>query len=112
VRRAAITTSLPGHRSNTLSTCPRPGTLDIRHVWWFAFGEDITQSKKSGADQYRTLCPFHSERNPSCDVSTRKNVFFCRSCGACGGTLDVIVRAGFAETRTEAAAWLKERGAL
>jgi CHC2 zinc finger len=87
-------------------------SFDVRRAWSLAFGYDIVSKKKSGPDMYRTLCPFHDERNASCDVSLSKNSFICRSCGAHGGTLDVIVRAGYATDRRDAAQWLKDRGAL
>ena len=87
-------------------------SVDIRRAWQLAFGEDILAARKIGPDQYRVLCPFHYERNPRCDVSTRKNVIFCRSCDAKGGTLDVIVHAGYAANRAEAAQWLRRRGVL
>lgn len=82
----------------------------IREVWQAAFGEDVTTKPKSGPDQHRVLCPFHHERNPSCDVSIRKDAFICRSCGKKGGYLDVVVLAGYADTRASAARWLENHG--
>ena len=37
-------------------------------------------------EEYRVTCPNpqHDDRNPSCSVNVRKNVFICRSCGAKG----------------------------
>ena len=82
----------------------------IERVWFATFGESIGSKKKSGPGQVRVLCPFHQERNPSCDVSLEKNVFVCRSCGASGGYLDVPILAGNARDRREAAQWLERRG--
>jgi len=82
----------------------------IREVWQACFGQDVTAAKKSGPNQYRVLCPFHSEKSPSCDVEIVKNVFTCRSCEAHGGYLDVVVLAGNAANRREAHEWLERHG--
>ena len=82
----------------------------IREVWQAVFGEDITARKASGRNQFRVVCPFHDDHSPSCDVSTAKDAFVCRSCGAAGGYLDVVVRAGFADSRRSAVEWLQRRG--
>ena len=82
----------------------------IRDVWLAVFGNDPISGHLSAEDQYRVLCPFHSERIPSCDVHLGKNAFTCRSCGASGGVLDVVVLEGLAKNRGGAMAWLKERG--
>ena len=82
----------------------------IEDVWLLAFGESLAGKRRSGPDQVRVVCPFHDDHSPSCDVSLAKDAFFCRSCEAKGGYLDVIVRAGYASSRSEAAAWLERRG--
>ena len=94
----------------TLRDAHRP--FSIRRTWILLFGCDPVTGRKSGPDQRRVLCPFHSERNPSCDVSLSKNAFICRSCNARGGTLDVVIRSRRATTRSEAAQWLRDHGAL
>ena len=82
----------------------------IDRVWQAVFGETVATKRRTGPDQYRVLCPFHVERHPSCDVSLAKNTFICRSCGAAGGYLDLVIRAGNASTRAEAARWLERHG--
>jgi len=82
----------------------------IAEVWAAVYGEELASKRRSGPDQVRVLCPWHPERHPSCDISLRKNAFICRSCGAQGGYLDVVVLAGFAHDRREAAKWLERRG--
>jgi hypothetical protein len=83
----------------------------IAEVWRAVFGEMIPgpHHRRTGPDQYRVLCPFHHDNHPSCDVSLAKNVFLCRSCGAKGNSLDVVILAGFAADRRQAAQWLEPR---
>jgi hypothetical protein len=81
----------------------------IREVWQALFGEDITTKRQINKSEYRTICPYHREQNPSCDVNVEKEVFFCRSCGACGFT-DAVILAGNARTSSEAFIWLKNHG--
>lgn len=84
--------------------------LDIRAVWLASFGEDVAVARRSGVQQHRVRCPFHTESRASCDVSLEKHVFYCRSCGASGGALDVVVLAGYAPTRAAAVTWLRQHG--
>jgi hypothetical protein len=86
--------------------------LSIRTVWKAVFNEDVTGGKKSGPEQFRVICPFHHDHAPSCDVSLAKDAFICRSCGAHGGYLYVVIRAGYAENNREAMAWLERRGVV
>lgn len=66
--------------------------IPIARVWRALYGDDVTDGTRSAPDQYRVTCPFHHDRNPSCDVSTRKDTFVCRSCGAGGGVCDLVER--------------------
>jgi hypothetical protein len=84
--------------------------LNIEDAWYAVFGERLSDKRKSGPGQVRVLCPFHKEHNASCDVSLTKGAFCCRSCGASGGVLDLVVREGLAPDRRTAAAWLKAKG--
>jgi hypothetical protein len=38
----------------------------------------------NGKGDVVVLCPFHTEKTPSCVVSLTRNVFVCLSCGASG----------------------------
>ncbi|MFO1152038.1 MAG: CHC2 zinc finger domain-containing protein [Rhodospirillales bacterium] len=40
--------------------------------------------------QRSVLCPFHSEKNPSCKVNLEKGIFRCFGCGAKGNVLDFV----------------------
>ncbi|HKM30141.1 MAG TPA: CHC2 zinc finger domain-containing protein, partial [Bacilli bacterium] len=53
-------------------------------------GEHIKLEKK-GSD-YKGLCPFHNDSNPSLSVSPSKKVFKCFSCGASGNAVGFVQR--------------------
>ena len=53
-------------------------------------GEHVTL-KKSGQN-YKGLCPFHSERTPSFVVSPSKEVYHCFGCGAGGNVFSFIMQ--------------------
>jgi DNA primase catalytic core len=43
--------------------------------------------KRQGKD-YVALCPFHTEKTPSCVISPAKNLYHCFGCNAAGSVLD------------------------
>lgn len=45
--------------------------------------------KKTGSS-FRILCPFHSDKDPSCSISLQRNQFHCFSCGAGGGIIKFV----------------------
>jgi len=55
-------------------------------------------AKKSGKE-YRALCPFHPDRNPSLFINPEKGVFHCFGCGAKGTLkdLEVLLKKGVIE---------------
>jgi DNA primase len=55
-----------------------------------AIGEHVTL-KKSGQN-FKGLCPFHSERTPSFTVSSAKQVFHCFGCGAGGNVFSFVMQ--------------------
>ena len=85
------------------------GRSMIARVWELVLGEPV-KGQRTGHEQYRVRCPFHEDRHPSCDVSLAKDAFLCRSCGAAGGYTDVVIRAGYAQTKAEAMRWLARHG--
>ncbi|MFQ6672743.1 MAG: DNA primase, partial [Candidatus Tectimicrobiota bacterium] len=47
--------------------------------------------KKSGRN-YKGLCPFHTEKTPSFNVSPDRNIFRCFGCGAAGNVFTFLMR--------------------
>ncbi len=51
---------------------------------------DFVALKKRGSD-YKGLCPFHEDRNPSMSVSPARGIFKCFSCGKAGTALSFVM---------------------
>ncbi|MEW6161873.1 MAG: DNA primase [Nitrospirota bacterium] len=55
------------------------------------FISDYVQLKKSGQN-YKGLCPFHSEKTPSFMVSQSKQIFHCFGCGIGGDVVSFLMK--------------------
>jgi DNA primase len=67
-----------------------------------------TDLRKSGADRYEGLCPFHDERTPSFGISPSKGMYHCFGCGAGGDAFKFVMdREG--QQFTEALEFLADR---
>ena len=54
----------------------------IEHNW---------QPLKKIGSEYKTLCPFHDDKNPSLSVNDEKGLYYCYSCKA-GGNLITFIK--------------------
>jgi len=54
------------------------------------FERDGRMLKRSGMN-FVTLCPFHDERTPSCQIYVSENQYHCFSCGAHGNPIDYMM---------------------
>ena len=73
-------------------------------------GESV-DLKKSGARSFRGLCPFHTEKTPSFDVTPALHVYHCKGCGA-GGDVIKFVRETRGLTFVEAIELLAQRAGI
>lgn len=75
---------------------PSPFLPDARTVKaradFFAIASRYMRLRRAGR-QYVGLCPFHSERHPSCYVHPHKNIFYCFGCGRGGDVFDFVMLA-------------------
>ena len=57
--------------------------------------EDVMRSYvtlKHAGHNLKCLCPFHSEKTPSCTVYTDNGSFYCFGCGAGGDVITFIMK--------------------
>ncbi len=60
----------------------------------------VVALKKAGNGRFKGLCPFHSEKTPSFNVSADKGFFKCFGCGKAGDTIAFVMETeglGFSE---------------
>ncbi|MEN9402006.1 MAG: primase, partial [Verrucomicrobiota bacterium] len=51
----------------------------------------VVALKKAGGGRFKGLCPFHSEKTPSFNVSADKGFFKCFGCGKAGDTINFVM---------------------
>lgn len=80
--------------------------IDIAKTYELATG-NLVGVERSG--RYLVICPSreHSDTHPSCHLTPAREAWICRSCGAKGGKLDLVVAAGHVDDRAGAARWLE-----
>jgi len=44
----------------------------------------------NGGDEYKVLCPFHADKNPSCFINSNKKLFHCFACQKSGDLIYFI----------------------
>jgi len=65
--------------------------LDVRA---FAAQQGVMLGKKVGADEFRFLCPFHSDTEPSANWNVRTGLWHCQACGKGGSSIDFLMERG------------------
>lgn len=71
--------------------------LDVRA---FVAAQGIELGAKVGRDEYRFLCPFHGDREPSANWNVVSGLFHCKTCGAAGGPIDWLMKLNGVDYRT------------
>ena len=51
----------------------------------------VVALKKAGGNRFKGLCPFHSEKTPSFNISTDKGFFKCFGCGKAGDIINFVM---------------------
>src|SRR5947208_11502964 len=72
--------SMPGSFAETVKQ-----QADIVHL----IGEYV-KLKKTGAQNFSGLCPFHQEKTPSFSVHATRQFFHCFGCGASGDVFSFV----------------------
>ena len=62
------------------------------------------EMKKDGTrpDQFKALCPFHDDKDPSLKINTDKNIFHCFVCEAKGNVLEFVMKMDSVDIRPAA----------
>src|SRR5690349_4683502 len=51
---------------------------------------DYVTLRRSGAQNYTGLCPFHREKTPSCSVHATRQFYHCFGCGVSGDVFSFV----------------------
>jgi DNA primase len=52
----------------------------------------VVKLKRSGGENWKGLCPFHTEKTPSFTVNPKRNIYHCFGCGAGGDAFSFLMR--------------------
>lgn len=81
----------------------------VRRVYELLTGRTVEGPSHLKRAQVRCPHASHEDAHPSCDLELFQNVWKCHACGAGGGVADMIIAAGKARDRAEAARWLEAK---
>jgi hypothetical protein len=65
--------------------------LDVRA---FMASQGVLPGKKVGTDEFRFLCPFHGDTDPSANWNVRSGLWKCQVCGKGGSPIDFLMEKG------------------
>lgn len=66
--------------------------LDRLDITAFLQSQGVTLGAKVGTDEYRFLCQFHDDSNPSANVNIKTGLWKCQVCGAGGTAIDWLMK--------------------
>jgi hypothetical protein len=46
----------------------------------------------TGGNNFKCICPFHPDKNPSCTINDDKGLFFCHGCNVGGSVIDFMMK--------------------
>lgn len=65
--------------------------LDVRA---FVASQGVMLGKKVGANEFRFLCPFHGDTDPSANWNVATGLWHCQACGKGGSPIDFLMEGG------------------
>jgi hypothetical protein len=75
----------------------------------YKVGTNRRRDRKSDGDVYMVMCCFHADNDPSLQLFTATNGYYCYGCKKKGGKLQAVIAAGHAPDYNDAADWLRKQ---
>ena len=82
--------------------------ISILEIYKYLTGYSSITHKVSGQYLVRCAVENHKDESPSCSLNSKTDSWRCFACGNKGGKLKLIIAAGKAKNKYEAAEWIKE----
>lgn len=89
---------MPGRRLDFKALRAEADFLKVLEAYGLEHTKDGTRP-----GQYKALCPFHEDKNPSLKVNTQRNIFHCFACEAKGNILEFVMEMDDVDIRAAAA---------
>lgn len=71
------------------------------------YNKYLPQASKIGGQEYKTLCPFHQDTQPSFNFNAESGEYFCHACGKGGDPVHFYAKLNSLDTRRDFAKVLK-----
>jgi CHC2 zinc finger len=75
----------------------------------YKVGTNRRRDRKTDGDVYMVMCCFHADNDPSLQLFTATNGYYCYGCKRKGGKLQAVIAAGEAGDYNDAADWLRKQ---
>jgi hypothetical protein len=69
--------------------------------WQPFFAKYLPDVKEAGGQEYKALCPFHDDKNPSLNFNNKTGQFICRGCGKKGDAIHFYAKINSLNTRRD-----------